>query len=168
MKIIKMHGIGNDYVYVNGFDTEVSDPPALARKVSDRHFGVGGDGLIIIRPPSNGEADCRMEMYNADGSRAQMCGNGIRCVGKFVRDHGIVTGDRVRVETDSGLLELQLRTTPSPDGVSRTVESVTVKVTSLVPVSPSRSSCTSLIDRVRPFPKSRANTTSPAPTDTTY
>ena len=126
MKIIKMHGIGNDYVYVNGFDTEVSDPPALARKISDRHFGVGGDGLIIIQPPSNGEADCRMEMYNADGSRAQMCGNGIRCVGKFVRDHGIVTGDRVRVETDSGLLELQLRTAPSPDGVSRTVESVTV------------------------------------------
>lgn len=121
-----MHGIGNDYVYVNGFETRVSDPPALARKIADRHFGVGGDGLIIIRPPSNGEADCRMEMYNADGSRAQMCGNGIRCVGKFVRDHGIVTGDRVRVETDSGLLELQLRTRPSSDGTRELVDSVTV------------------------------------------
>ena len=78
MKFTKMHGIGNDYVYVNCFKEEVSDPAALARFVSNRNFGVGSDGLILIRPSQ--KADVRMDMYNADGSQAEMCGNGIRCV----------------------------------------------------------------------------------------
>ncbi len=88
MKFTKMHGIGNDYVYVNCFDEQVTDPAAMARVISDRHRGVGSDGLILIRPSDR--ADVRMEMYNADGSRAQMCGNGIRCVAKYAYEHGLI------------------------------------------------------------------------------
>ena len=89
MKFTKMQGCGNDYVYVNGFTQKVSQEqkPDLVRRLSDRHFGVGGDGVIFINPAA--EADFEMEMYNADGTRAEMCGNGIRCVGKFVYDKGL-------------------------------------------------------------------------------
>ena len=113
-----MHGIGNDYVYVNGFEERLEDPADVARRVSDRHRGVGGDGLIIIQPPSSDEAHCRMEMYNADGSRAQMCGNGIRCVGKYVYDHGLSSSRELVVETDSGTKTLLL----SLDGDGRVAE----------------------------------------------
>ena len=106
MRFTKMHGIGNDYVYVSGFDEQVDDPAALARAVSDRHFGVGGDGLILILPSD--KADCRMRMFNADGSEAQMCGNGIRCVAKYVYDHGIARRTALTVETLAGVLELDL------------------------------------------------------------
>ena len=106
MRFTKMHGIGNDYVYVNGFDERVDDPAALARAVSDRHFGIGGDGLILILPSD--KADCRMRMFNADGSEAQMCGNGIRCVAKYVHDHGIARQTALTVETLAGVLELDL------------------------------------------------------------
>ncbi len=88
MKFTKMHGLGNDYVFVNCLEERVDDPPTLARAVSDRHTGVGGDGLILIRPSDR--ADVRMEVYNADGSRAEMCGNGIRCVAKYVIEHDLV------------------------------------------------------------------------------
>jgi diaminopimelate epimerase len=88
MNFTKMHGLGNDYIFVNCFDERVDDPPTLARAVSDRHTGVGGDGLILIRPTDR--ADVRMEVYNADGSRAEMCGNGIRCVAKYVIEHDLV------------------------------------------------------------------------------
>jgi len=119
MKITKMHGIGNDYVYVNGFEETAPDPAALSRRVSDRHFGVGGDGLILIQPPEDAnEADCRMEMYNADGSRAQMCGNGIRCVAKYVYDHGICRRPTIRVQTDAGLRSLEVET-DADDKVTR-------------------------------------------------
>ena len=91
MTFTKMHGLGNDYVYVNCFDESVPDAPALARAVSDRHRGVGSDGLILICPSSTGHV--RMEMYNADGSRGQMCGNGIRCVAKYAYEHGLVNLD---------------------------------------------------------------------------
>ena len=89
MKFTKMHGCGNDYIYINGFDEHVKpeEKPELARRFSDRHFGIGGDGVIFINPSK--EADFEMEMYNADGSRAEMCGNGIRCVGKYVYDKGM-------------------------------------------------------------------------------
>ena len=106
MRFTKMHGLGNDYVYVNGFDEQVDDPAALARAVSDRHFGIGGDGLILILPSD--KADCRMRMFNADGSEAQMCGNGIRCVAKYVYDHGIARRSALTVETLAGVLELDL------------------------------------------------------------
>ncbi len=88
MKFTKMHGLGNDYVYVDCFEEQVADAPSVARAVSDRHRGIGSDGLILICPSDR--APVRMEMYNADGSRAQMCGNGIRCVAKYAYDHGLI------------------------------------------------------------------------------
>jgi diaminopimelate epimerase len=100
LRFTKMHGTGNDYVYVDCFAQTVADPAAVARVVSPRRTGVGSDGLILICPSQT--ADCRMEMYNADGSRGEMCGNGIRCVGKYVYDHGRVRKDPLRVETDGG------------------------------------------------------------------
>jgi diaminopimelate epimerase len=102
----KMHGAGNDYVYVNGFEVRVADPAAMARSVSDRRKGIGSDGVILIQPSEN--AAVRMEMYNADGSRGEMCGNGIRCVGKFAHDHGLARENPLRVETDAGVKTLEL------------------------------------------------------------
>jgi diaminopimelate epimerase len=101
LRFTKMHGIGNDYVYVDCFAQTVADPVSLARRVSPRRTGIGSDGVILICPSQT--ADCRMEMYNADGSRGEMCGNGIRCVGKYVYDHGLVRTDTPRVETDAGI-----------------------------------------------------------------
>lgn len=107
MKFTKMQGIGNDYVYVSTFDQKgPADPPAMAVAVSDRHFGVGADGLILIGPSER--ADARMRMFNADGSESEMCGNGVRCVAKFVHDHGIARKPRVTVETGRGVLTLDL------------------------------------------------------------
>ena len=97
MKFTKMQGIGNDYVYVNCFEEKIENPSELAVKISDRHYGVGADGLIMINPSE--KADFEMEMYNADGSRGEMCGNGIRCVGKYVYDHGMTDKTEVEVET---------------------------------------------------------------------
>jgi len=106
MKFTKMHGAGNDYVYVNTFEEQVADPAALARAVSDRHFGIGSDGLILILPSAS--ADVRMRMFNADGSEAEMCGNGVRCVAKYAYDHGLVKATAITVETGAGVLPLQL------------------------------------------------------------
>jgi len=110
VKFTKMHGLGNDYVYINGFETALEDPAGLSRKISDRNFGIGSDGLIIIQPPGETANHCRMEMYNADGSRGQMCGNGIRCVAKYVHDHGIAEERELRVETDAGIKRLLIET----------------------------------------------------------
>lgn len=104
----KMHGLGNDYVYISLFDQSVQDAPALARAISDRHRGVGSDGLILLAPSDGPEAHLRMEMYNADGSRAQMCGNGIRCVAKLAYERGLVRCNPLRVATDAGVLTLDL------------------------------------------------------------
>ncbi len=106
MKFTKMHGIGNDYIYVNGFKETVMNPSEAAKRLSDRHFGVGGDGLILIQPSK--KADFKMEMYNSDGSLGAMCGNGIRCVGKYVYDYGLTDQTRVSVETESGIKFLDL------------------------------------------------------------
>ena len=106
MKFTKMQGIGNDYIYVNAFEERVEDPPALARRISDRHFGVGGDGLVLIAPSD--KADFRMIMYNADGSRGAMCGNASRCVAKYVYDRGMTNKTVVTLETDSGVKTLNL------------------------------------------------------------
>lgn len=108
LRFTKMHGIGNDYVYVDCFSQTVADPAGLARRVSPRRTGIGSDGLILICPSSI--ADCRMEMYNADGSRGQMCGNGIRCVGKYVYEHGLARRESLRIETDAGVKLLRLHT----------------------------------------------------------
>ena len=101
MKFTKMQGLGNDYVYVNCFQEKIENPVETAIKVSNRNFGIGSDGLIMINPSK--VADCEMEMYNADGSRSEMCGNGIRCVGKYVYDYGIAKKERISVETLAGI-----------------------------------------------------------------
>ena len=106
MKFTKMHGIGNDYVYVNCFKETVKDPAAVAKFVSDRHFGIGSDGLILIKPSEI--ADCEMDMYNLDGSQGAMCGNGIRCVAKYAYDYGIVDKTKISVATKSGVKYLDL------------------------------------------------------------
>ena len=101
MKFTKMQGLGNDYVYVNCFKEKIENPVQFAIQVSDRHYGVGSDGLIMINPSK--VADCEMEMYNADGSRSEMCGNGIRCVGKYVYDYGLTDKTSISVETLAGI-----------------------------------------------------------------
>ncbi len=107
MKFTKMHGLGNDYVYVSTFDQPSPvDPVGLAKRVSDRHFGVGSDGLILIEPAR--DADARMRMFNADGSESEMCGNGVRCVAKYIFDHGIAPKPRVTVATGRGILTLDI------------------------------------------------------------
>lgn len=106
MRFIKMHGIGNDYVYIDCFRETVKNAEHLAVRMSDRHFGVGADGLILIMPSD--KADARMRMFNADGSEAQMCGNGIRCVAKYVFESGICRQPEISVETLAGVLRLQV------------------------------------------------------------
>ncbi len=106
MRFTKMHGIGNDYVYVDCTKEELTNPAEIARFVSDRHFGIGSDGLILIK--ASDIADFEMEMYNADGSRGKMCGNGIRCVGKYVYDHGLTDKTVVKIATGAGIKTLVL------------------------------------------------------------
>ena len=103
MKFTKMNGCGNDYVYINGFVEKVENPKELAKKVSDRHFGIGSDGLILIVP-----SDFCMRMFNADGSEGEMCGNGIRCVAKYVYDHKMTDKTEISVETKAGIKYLDL------------------------------------------------------------
>lgn len=107
MKFTKMHGIGNDYVYVNCFEESVKNPAEVSKFVSDRHFGIGSDGLILISPSAT--ADFRMNIYNADGSQAEMCGNGIRCVAKYVYDYGLIDKTEISVETLAGIKYLRLQ-----------------------------------------------------------
>lgn len=106
MKFTKMQGLGNDYVYVNCFKETIENPPEMAKKVSNRNFGIGSDGLIMINPSD--VADFEMKMYNADGSRSEMCGNGIRCVGKYVYDYGLTEKEHISVETLAGIKYLDL------------------------------------------------------------
>lgn len=108
MKFTKMQGAGNDYVYVNCFEEKVENPAEMAQKVSNRNFGIGSDGLILIMPST--VADVRMRMFNSDGSESEMCGNGIRCVAKYAYDHGIVAEKEITAETGAGILTLQLFT----------------------------------------------------------
>lgn len=114
MKFTKMHGCGNDYIYVNGFQETISpeQKPELVRRLSDRHFGIGGDGIIFINPSK--EADFEMEMYNADGTRAQMCGNGIRCVAKFVYDKGLTDAEHISVISAGSVKYLDLTVERNP------------------------------------------------------
>ncbi|MCK4601602.1 MAG: diaminopimelate epimerase, partial [Phycisphaerae bacterium] len=106
MRFTKMHGLGNDYVFVDCFKQDLADPAAMARAISDRHFGVGGDGLILILPSK--EADVRMRMFNADGSEGEMCGNGIRCVAKYAYDHGRAKANPMSIETAAGIKAVAL------------------------------------------------------------
>lgn len=106
MKFTKMQGIGNDYIYVNCFEEKVDDPERVSQIVSDRHFGIGGDGLVLIMPSD--KADFRMRMFNADGSEGNMCGNATRCIGKFVYDNGLTSKTEITLETKSGIKYLTL------------------------------------------------------------
>jgi diaminopimelate epimerase len=117
MKFTKMHGTGNDYIYVSCFEESVQDPSSLSVRLSDRHFGVGSDGLILICPSD--KADFRMIMFNADGSESKMCGNGIRCVAKYVHDRGLTDQTEITVETGSGIKTLLLNL---ENGMTKTVQ----------------------------------------------
>lgn len=130
MKFTKMQGIGNDYVYINCFEEAVEDPAQLSIKLSDRHFGIGSDGLILICPSR--VADCRMRMFNADGSESPMCGNGIRCVGKYVFDHHLVDKTEFDVETEAGIKHLKV-TEENGKAILLTVDMGIPEVTSQIP-----------------------------------
>jgi len=106
VKFTKMHGCGNDYIYINGFDEIIENPKELAIKMSNRNFGVGSDGLVLILPSNN--ADFRMRMFNSDGSESEMCGNAVRCVGKYVYDKGLIKEDTITIETLAGIKILNL------------------------------------------------------------
>lgn len=118
MKFTKMHGIGNDYIYFNCFEETIENPEELSIKLSDRHFGVGGDGIVLIMPSET--CDFRMRMFNADGSEGKMCGNATRCIGKYVYDKGLTDKTSITLETLSGVKVLDLEV------VNGKVESVTV------------------------------------------
>jgi len=120
MKFTKMQGCGNDYVYVNCFEETIDNPNELAKIISNRNFGVGSDGLILIMPSKI--ADCKMRMFNWDGSESEMCGNGIRCVGKYVHDKGIIDKTTVSVETLAGIKVLKLKVDENNQTQSITVD----------------------------------------------
>ena len=122
MKFTKMHGIGNDYVYVNCFEETVNDPSKVSQAVSDRHFGIGSDGLILICPPDSPENDCKMRMFNADGSEAEMCGNGVRCVGRYVYDRNVVRKNPLRIETLAGVKVIEVHTNEKGEAELLTVD----------------------------------------------
>ena len=117
-KFFKMHGLGNDYIYFDCLDETISNPEEISRRLSGRHFGIGGDGIVLIEPSQS--ADYRMRMYNADGSEAEMCGNAIRCVGKYLFEAGITKAKTVSIETGAGVLGLTL------NQIGREVDSVGV------------------------------------------
>ena len=122
VRFTKMHGIGNDYIYINGSEESVNDPAALARAMADRRRGIGADGLILILPAEPGvDAAVRMRMFNADGSESAMCGNGIRCVCKYAHDHGLSKAQPMRIQTGAGVLTLEYTI-----GGEGTVDQVTV------------------------------------------
>ena len=148
MRFTKMHGAGNDYIYVNLFEEKISlfDAPDLAVRLSDRHFGIGSDGLILIGPSE--KADFEMIMYNADGSRGEMCGNGIRCVGRYVYEHGLTDKTEVSVETLAGIKHLKLFTDPADGRVLSVRVDMGEPVINAVdiPVSPDMASFDKLVD----------------------
>lgn len=132
MRFTKMHGAGNDYIYVDGFRHELpAHPDQVAKLVSDRHTGIGADGLILICPSE--VADAEMRMFNADGSRSEMCGNGVRCVAKYLRDHGIVTKTHMQIETLAGIIDLEVLGQESAGTMVRVDMGKPILAASLVP-----------------------------------
>ncbi len=134
MRFTKMQGCGNDYIYVNCFEERVDNPEELAIKLSDRHFGIGADGLILILPPVNDKSDAFMQLYNADGSKASMCGNGIRCVAKYIYDHGIISKAKreTSIDTPAGIKKISLEI-QNEKVIAATVDMGQAKITSEIP-----------------------------------
>jgi len=133
MKFTKMHGCGNDYIYVNCFKERIDNPEVLSRALSDRHFGIGSDGMILICPSDN--ADFRMQMYNSDGTEGKMCGNGVRCIAKYVYDYGLTDKSTISLETKGGIKYLDMHIS---DGkvASATVDMGTpILASELIPVA---------------------------------
>ena len=132
MRFTKMQGCGNDYVYVNCFEEKINNPEEDAKKISDRHFGIGADGLILILPTPN--ADAFMQLYNSDGSKASMCGNGIRCVAKYIYDHGIIPNDKLEtlIETPAGIKKISLEI-ENQKVIAATVNMGKAEITSKMP-----------------------------------
>lgn len=136
MKFTKMHGAGNDYIYIDCFDAPApSDPAALSQAMSDRHKGIGADGLVLICPPEGNGADARMRMFNADGSESEMCGNAIRCVGKYLFDHGRLNKRTVVIQTGRGPLELKLEVDGSICKRARVNMAAPILEASLIPTT---------------------------------
>ncbi len=136
MQFTKMHGLGNDYIYINLFKEVVNDPAGLSRKMSDRHFGIGSDGIVLIGPArEESGADFRMQMFNADGSEAEMCGNAIRCVGKYVYDHEMTDKRTISVETLGGVKTLDLTVERDKVSTVRVDMGEPVLKPSLIPMS---------------------------------
>lgn len=132
MKFIKMHGAGNDYIYFNCFEENVNNPEELSIQLSDRHFGIGGDGIVLICPSDI--ADAKMRMFNADGSEGKMCGNAIRCVGKFLYDNKIVQDEELSIETLSGIKKLKMKITNGVAVAARVDMGKAILKPSLIPV----------------------------------
>ncbi|MGN1318857.1 MAG: diaminopimelate epimerase [Lachnospirales bacterium] len=137
MKFTKMHGCGNDYVYVNCFEETVENPAEVSKAISDRHFGIGSDGLVLICPPSDPNvADCRMRMFNPDGSEAEMCGNASRCVGRYVYDRNVVKKNPIRLETGAGIKVIEVKLDEKGEASMLTVDmGEPILEPSLVPVT---------------------------------
>ena len=154
MKFAKMHGAGNDYVYVNCFEETIADPAALARQVSNRNFGIGSDGLILIMPSE--VADVCMRMFNSDGSESEMCGNGIRCVAKYAYDHGLVTGKVDRVRVNMGQPRLTRGQIPMTGDADQQIVNQELKVLDrtfhITCVSMGNPHCVIFVDNVDEFP----------------
>ncbi|MBR4362893.1 MAG: diaminopimelate epimerase [Ruminococcus sp.] len=143
MRFTKMQGCGNDYIYVNCFEESVSSPGQLARQISDRHFGIGSDGLVLICP--SGTADCRMRMFNSDGSESEMCGNAIRCVAKYVYDRNIIRKRRLSVETLAGIKYVTINTDENDIARTMTVDmGAPITEAAEIPVNAERSPVTDL------------------------
>lgn len=144
MKFTKMHGLGNDYVYVNCLEEKIDNPSEVAKFVSDRHTGIGSDGLIMINPSK--VADFEMEMYNADGSRGEMCGNGIRCVGKYVYDYGLTDKTSISVETLGGIKYLDFTVENGKVALVRVDMGTPILKPELIPIVMEDESAESVID----------------------
>ena len=144
MKFTKMHGLGNDYVYVNCLEEKIDNPSEVAKFVSDRHTGIGSDGLIMINPSK--VADFEMEMYNADGSRGEMCGNGIRCVGKYVYDYGLIDKTSISVETLGGIKYLNFTVENGKVALVRVDMGTPILKPELIPIVMEDESAESVID----------------------
>ena len=139
IKFTKMEGLGNDYIYIDCTSKDINNPSELSKKISDRHFGIGSDGLILIKKSKI--ADFKMQMYNSDGSEAEMCGNGIRCVGKYVYDKGLTNKTNLKIETLAGIKILELNLEKGKVSTVKVDMGEPVLKSEDIPIKDGKSSC---------------------------